>query len=225
MTSFRLLRTRTHSRTTSVHRSVHLRLTGLLALALSLVVGSVAHSSPALAHDELVGFDVVTATDGVTATGVSLQFSSDIIEVGTEMIATDEAGTNVLDGMPVVDGRIVTQAFRAPLGEGRIDLAWRVVSSDGHPISGAFSLTIAPDGSGTLTETAIGETASTETAAAAPETESTASTLPGWVWTAVAVGALGVVAAVGALVIIGSRRRTDTLGQVSATADAPPHTD
>lgn len=206
----------------------------LAAIGITLSAALFASASPALAHDELVGFDVVTSDTSTEATGVSLQFSNEILDVGAEFIATDTAGNDVLAGPPVVAGRDVAQALRTPLASGEVALAWRVVSSDGHPITGALTLTIAQDGSGTVAETEVatateGAAGDDESAAPAQTASGSADTEPAaaqpWVWALVAVGALGAVAAITATLIIGSRKRAQALGGEGHQPGSTPTTD
>jgi len=111
------------------------------AVLLSLGLGA----SPALAHDQQTGQVVVTDGNG-KATGVKLSFNNEIIAVGSEIIVTAPDGTNGADGAPVLEGRDVIQNLVQPVVEGSYSFEWRLVSSDGHPIQGAFELEI--DGSG-----------------------------------------------------------------------------
>ncbi|GII99862.1 hypothetical protein CLV28_1006 [Sediminihabitans luteus] len=109
-------------------------LTGLLLLA---VPGA------AQAHDQLVGAD---PADGSTLTAVpdaiTLTFNEEVLEVSPEIVVTDASGTAVTDGTPTVSGIDVTQALPADLANGEYDVAWRVVSGDGHPIDGELSFTV-----------------------------------------------------------------------------------
>lgn len=111
--------------------------------ALGLTLGA---ASPALAHDELLdtGLEFDSATDELNA--ISLVFSNDIMPVGTEIIVTDGADTNVSSAEPEISGPTVRQALDAPLAVGGYEAVWRVVSSDGHPIQGAFNFQVAEDG-------------------------------------------------------------------------------
>lgn len=109
-------------------------------------------ATPALAHDELVGYTVETDASDGTAQAVTLHYNNEIIPVGSEILVLgpDGADDSVSDGAPTINGRDVTQALLTPLTPGEYRMAWRVVSSDGHPISGELFLTVAADGSATL---------------------------------------------------------------------------
>ena len=192
----------------------------------------------ALAHDELIGFDVVADNSTNEARGVSLQFSNEILDVGAEFIATDEAGSDVLDDTPVVTGRDVTQALQTPLTAGDVAIAWRVVSSDGHPITGALTLTVAQDGSGTIAVAEAGAVASeaedqavTEVTTQAGEGDDEDTTNPGtgavnpWIGILLAIGAVGVAAALVVTLLVGLRRRARTLGGDGHEPGPSPTTD
>lgn len=130
------------------------RITRLSAAALIAGAATFAVATPAFAHDELVGTELVADTTDGTLDAIRLSFSNSIIETGTEIVVTGPDGSDVVDGAPVVAGPDVTQQLAADLPSGAYDAAWRVVSSDGHPIEGAFAFTVATDGSATQTEAA-----------------------------------------------------------------------
>ena len=149
------------------------RMLGAFAAAV-IALGALAMgpASPALAHDELTDQRVLTNADG-TADAVRLSFNNSIIEVGTEFVITNEAGDSVTSGAPVIDGPDVVQKVEQGLAEGDYAGAWRVVSSDGHPIEGTFSIVVASDGAATLgsaTESAEHEHEHGETTEAGGET-------------------------------------------------------
>ena len=100
-------------------------------------------ASPALAHDELVGTAFEMNDTGSQVEAVVLSYSAVILDVGTEIIVTGPDGGDAAAGAPEQDGRDVRQALAEDLSEGTYDFVWRVVSSDGHPIEGAFSFEVA----------------------------------------------------------------------------------
>ena len=206
----------------------------LAAIGITLSALLLGSASPALAHDELVGFDVVTSNDSPEVTGVSLQFSNEILDVGAEFIGVDATGSDVLAGPPVVAGRDVSQSLKTPLAPGEVSLAWRVVSSDGHPITGALTLTVAQDGSGTIAETEMapatdGAAGEDESAAPVQAAGDSAGADPNavqpWVWALAAFGALGAAAAIIVALIIGSRKRAQALGGDGLSPGSTPTTD
>lgn len=128
-------------------------------------------ASPAAAHDELVGSDPAagSAVEALPA-ALTLTFSADIApdEGASEIQVTDAAGTALNDGAPVVEGTTLSQAL-AGTASGEVTVLWKVVSSDGHPISGEFSFTVSAPPAPTPTETA----SPTATAEPTPTTEPT----------------------------------------------------
>src|SRR4029077_7757902 len=54
----------------------------------------------------------------------------------------DDTGAGVRTPEPAVGGHTVTWSMPADLAEGSYVVSWRVVSSDGHPVAGAFSFGI-----------------------------------------------------------------------------------
>ncbi|MHB1288790.1 copper resistance CopC family protein, partial [Georgenia sp.] len=113
-----------------------------------VLVGMLALAAPAHAHDGLVS---ATPADGGTLTAVPtevvLTFCNELLEVEPAVVVRDEAGEQLDDVPVVVDGVTVTCPLPVALPAGRYDVAWRVVSADGHPIEGAFTFTVAAGGS------------------------------------------------------------------------------
>ncbi|MFI8632290.1 copper resistance protein CopC [Microbacterium sp. NPDC077663] len=105
-------------------------------------------ASPAAAHDELLSSD--PAADeilGTTPDEISLTFSAPpSTEPGSAvMVVYDEACRSIADGDPVITDNTVAQAISGPI-EGAVLVQWRVVSSDGHPISDEFTFSVGEDG-------------------------------------------------------------------------------
>jgi methionine-rich copper-binding protein CopC len=99
---------------------------------------------PAYAHSELMGS---SPEDGeqlyALPDELTLEFNENIAEIGIEITVTDSAGADATDGPPEVDGPVVSQ----PLGggaTGAYTVVWRVVSADGHPISGELTFEVLP---------------------------------------------------------------------------------
>lgn len=107
-------------------------------------------AAPSAAHDALVSS---TPASGETVTAsppsVALTFSAEILADTPSAIiveVTDPAGTVVSEGDAAVDGATVTQAVTAGLPDGDYTVTWRVVSSDGHPISSDLHFFVASEG-------------------------------------------------------------------------------
>ncbi|KUF08235.1 copper resistance CopC family protein [Leucobacter sp. G161] len=113
----------------------------MIAATLGLGFALFSASTPAQAHDQLIDVEVET-TDSGEAAALRLTFSDNVLEVGTEIHVTDPDGGDATNGLPTFSGRDVTQKFATPLSDGNYTSAWRVVSSDGHPIEGGFTFDI-----------------------------------------------------------------------------------
>ncbi len=113
------------------------------ATALGLVLAATTAVAPASAHDELVASTPTPdqALDPAPSE-ITLTFSDNILEVGTEISVTDAAGTEFVADEPVVDGPTVSVALESEMPGGSYDANWRVVSSDGHPISGTIPFSV-----------------------------------------------------------------------------------
>ncbi len=197
------------------HRIHMPRFAAILAAVLLFAASLFLVASPAHAHDELVSSD--PAADSTVETqpaALTFTFSGEIDPTaGATVIAvTDAEGAALVDGAPVVQDNVVTQSL-LPGANGAVAVAWKVVSSDGHPISGEFSFTVAaPAPIETPTPTATAEPTPTdeptETAAPVPPADGEDSTFADvWPWV---VGGILVAALGGAvLYLLVSRARRD----------------
>ncbi|KQZ83971.1 hypothetical protein ASD56_08035 [Microbacterium sp. Root166] len=120
------------------------RLAALIAALLVAFAVLVAPASPALAHDELIGSDPAAGAqlDALPA-ALTLTFSGAIAtDAGASVVeVTDAAGTSLVDGEPSAQDNVLTQPL-AGEASGAVTVLWKVVSSDGHPISGQLSFTV-----------------------------------------------------------------------------------
>lgn len=189
--------------------------TGFLAAVGIAAAALFASAAPAAAHDQLVDSDPpANSTLDAAPEQVVLTFSAEVLadEGATVVEVTDASGTRVDDGDPIVEGVTVTQPLAAVAEpNGTFDVAWKVVSSDGHPISGEFSFTVegAPEPEPTPTETAAPvepttEPSPTPTEVAPPADED--STF-GDVWPWVAGGILLAAVAGAVIYLLVSRAR------------------
>lgn len=114
----------------------------VMALSTALVLPG---SSPARAHDAMVTSSPA-ADEVVTSipTEVSMTYSGEVFDASSAIVVEviDSAGTNVALTPPVVTDTKVTQAVEPVSSPGVVTVRWRVVSSDGHPISGEYAFTV-----------------------------------------------------------------------------------
>ncbi|MEZ3160910.1 copper resistance protein CopC [Microbacterium sp. BWT-B31] len=190
----------------------------VLAFAIALVA-FVAGAEPAAAHDELISATPAadSSVEGLP-TEVRLAFSGVLsAEQGaTEVAVLDAAGASIASGAPVVQDNTVTQALdAASAATGVVQVLWKVVSSDGHPISGEYSFTVTAAPAPTPTETSTAEPAPTaepespqptETVTSAPAPGEAASSSNPWPWVIGIVVAVLVLGAVSYLVASRVRR-------------------
>nr|WP_259392996.1 copper resistance CopC family protein [Microbacterium halimionae] len=175
-------------------------------------------ASPAAAHDELVATDpVADSTLDEMPTELTLSFSSELINDGNSTVVevTDGAGTDLTGGDPEVTGEVVRQPLSGE-ASGDVTVLWRVVSSDGHPISGEFRFTVTAQPTSSPRATTPAPEASVPAESATPETSVSESSTPSATDTAptsssfvpwIIVGVLLLAAVVATVVVIVSRRR------------------
>lgn len=191
----------------------------LVALVAALLLGAfavVVTSSPARAHDELLGSDPAAgSTVDALPAELRLTLSGAIAaETGaSEVQVTDASGAALVDGAPTTQDNVLTQPLTGE-ASGVITVLWKVVSSDGHPISGEFSFAVSASAAPTATgdPTPSESVAPTETATPAPTQEPTtpadgaSDSADIWPWILLAVLALAVIAAVVWLLVSRGRR-------------------
>jgi methionine-rich copper-binding protein CopC len=185
----------------------------LLLLTLAAGVGL---AGPAAAHNVLIGSD---PTDGSTLqkapTSVRLTFDQPVQDFEPVVTIIGPDGQRYESGAPQIDSTVVTTDV-APLPvAGGYSIAYRIVSADGHPVEGSIAFQLADGavaadsaapssalagasaGAGSAASSpaaSAGPTASSSSAAVAPAASS--SGLTGWVWAAIAVAAVLVIAAI-----------------------------
>ncbi len=175
-------------------------------------------AAPASAHDELVASS--PAVDDVLSTApteVSLQFSADVLTMGTVVVIADADGVDWAASAPVIDGNSVTVPVLPDMPAAGYELRWRVVSSDGHPISGIIPFTVG-DGEPLVRDPAPDATASG--AAVEPDSPESQAAQENGALRVVLIGAGGAILAIAALVLVRFllRRREDP-----ADAGTPDH--
>ncbi|WP_073258199.1 copper resistance CopC/CopD family protein [Cryptosporangium aurantiacum] len=113
---------------------------GLLAL-LALGFGA----SPAQAHATLEGTDPPRGSIVDTAPSVvTMNFSERVVPVDGRIKVVAPDGKNVAEGEPttVNNGARLRIPLKKDLGDGTYLVSYRVISADGHPISGGYTFSI-----------------------------------------------------------------------------------
>lgn len=200
------------------------------ALATALLTALFAFAAPsgASAHDSLAQSDPAAGSTVETLPAqLTLTFSAKLLDGSgaTEVVVTDADGDSVTDGVPTVDGAIVTQPLDREADAGAYKVVWRVVSSDGHPISDEFSFTVATSTANDLPPADATSAPSAEATAAPTQAETTPPAADGSAeddafpralpWIVLAV----VVAAAGAALLVVSVHRQRSSGYPGSDSD------
>lgn len=203
-------------------RSRRARAAGIVALAAVpaavLAVGlAVVAAPPAAAHNTLISS---SPADGSTATtqpgAVELTFDQAVQNRFAQVAVLDADERTYESGDPEIVGATVTQAVD-DLPDGEYTIAYRVVSADGHPVSGTVTFTMA---GGTSSPTTSTDGPGTDSASASPTDSATATadqttavvdgeggTGPSTAWLVVIIAAAAAGVAGIAFLAAGGRRR------------------
>ncbi|MFI6181359.1 copper resistance protein CopC [Nonomuraea sp. NPDC051191] len=178
----------------------------------------------ALAHDRLKSSSPADGAKVAQVESIELEFTSRMTL--PTLVLDGPAGENLPLGKPRAQGLTVKAEPAAPLEPGKYRLAWRVVSSDGHPISGELRFTVtapatptaepaeatptpseSPSETASASPAASSSDATSQAASSSPVAQADAGTgsggVPGWLW----VAAAALVAGGAATVVAGRRRR------------------
>ncbi|MBF0723849.1 copper resistance CopC family protein [Sanguibacter inulinus] len=151
-----------------------------LVTAVALLLGT----SAASAHDTVIG---TAPGDGETLTTaptqVTVETSAVPQSIGSRMVITASDGTVLFDGEPTITDRVASVELPAVANDS-YQVAWRLVSSDGHPIDGTFGFVVDDPAAVTPTEDPTSdaatptadETTVAATTDAAPSEDSTTAT-------------------------------------------------
>lgn len=163
-----------------LHRPAAARPLTLLALCGAMLLAALlAMSAPAQAHDTLLESDPADGAALETSPeAITLTFSSDILDVSPLVRISDESGEQLAEITPTVDGPVATATLEEPLPAGTHTVQWRVVSGDGHPIEGTFTVTVEQDTAVEPSDAGGAEGATEEETSGAEQSESSAETIP-----------------------------------------------
>ncbi len=183
---------------TAMHRASRLIVRGTVALTLSLLSVLAISATSASAHTELVSS---TPADGAVLqaapTTVTFIFEGPLIPDLDTVSINDAQGTNVAHQKVTPSGKELSIAWPAGLPAGEYEVAYRVVSEDGHPVSNSIRFSYGDPGSAV--------TAVTPSAAPAAAQDPTAGSSVGpWVFIAAAVL---LAASIAVIYVLVTRRR------------------
>lgn len=188
-----------------------LRRSAIAGLALLIAAVSVpAASVAAYAHDALVASDPASGATVTELAEVALTFSADPIdEDGADVVrVVGPDGLYYETACPALAGPVVTTPVAlGPAGDYTVE--WKIVSSDGHPVSDEYTFVYAPAAGATSAtgsaDPACGRADRTADAVVPPRTQGGGD---GALWIGVGIGSVVVVAVgIGAWLLIRRPRR------------------
>lgn len=172
------------------------RAAGAFAALAALTLATPA--APAAAHTALSGSTPADGAEVDTVDEVVLTFNEQLRS--GQLVVQDEAEKNVHKGKVTVSGTEVKRKVRAELPAGKYTVGYRVISADGHPVTGSLTFTV--------TGLAAAPSATDEAAAVTPSPSATAESTEGGGTRWLMVG-VGLAAGAGAGLLISMRRRRD----------------
>ena len=178
-------------------RPIRQLLSALLGAAIfaAALLGALA---PASAHD--VAESTSPASGATVATPpekVSITFSRNPLVLGSQ-VAVNHDGANWADGAVEIVDNVASQKLKPGAPAGLYTVAWRVASSDGHPIEGTFTFTATAGATGSTAAAAV-PTMGTAQPGITPAPERPASSSEPFPWSIV----IFVGTAIGILVVLG----------------------
>ncbi|GGN00596.1 copper resistance protein C [Lentzea pudingi] len=157
------------------------------ALVALLFAGAavLATAAPAAAHNALIGSDPKDKTSlEVGPSTVTLTFDQDVQGgqgINAISVVDSSGGHYEVAGDPTIRDTAVSQKVEALGKAGEYKIGYRILSADGHPVSGELTFTLTKDGTGTPRQVE----------ADSRTDQQQSDGLPIWVWIVGAVVLLG----------------------------------
>ena len=165
----------------------YLRIAAVLCLILLWLVSL---AGPAVAHEELVGSSPAEGAKLERApTQVELRFAGPVIPEGVAVTVTTSDGRRWEAGPARAAGTTVTTAVQTSVPAGRYTIGYRVVSSDGHPVTGAVDYEVTT----TATDESTPQPAAADPPAQSDPSEASRSERWPWIIATIVMLALGIV--------------------------------
>jgi methionine-rich copper-binding protein CopC len=111
-----------------------------LAIAAMVLAFGAMFAGTASAHTKLVASDPAKDAKVSSLSEVSLTFNESVTFV--KVVVRDGKGGQHQSGKPVVEGGKVTQKLTGALNPGSYQIAYRVVSADGHPVQATVPFSV-----------------------------------------------------------------------------------
>src|SRR5215210_7613474 len=132
-----------------VRRRVTTRSLQTLAALLAAAVLVSVRTAPAYADAGLVSAEPADGQVlGEPPIEIKLTFTEKVIVMGNQIIVSGPAGPATA-GQLEVDGNVARQPLKSDLRAGNYSVAWRIVSADGHPVTGTYGFVVKPPPTGT----------------------------------------------------------------------------
>ena len=157
------------------------------ALIACLIAGAavLVTAAPAAAHNALISSDPKDKTSlDAGPSSVTLTFDQEVQGgqgINTISVVDANGGHYEVAGDPTIKDNAVSTKVDALGKAGQYKIGYRILSADGHPVSGELTFTLTKDGTGTPRQVAANDT---------PDSGSSDG-LPIWVWIVGAVVLLG----------------------------------
>jgi len=140
-------------------------------------VSSLALAPAASAHDKLKSSSPGSGDTVAPPGALTLTYSERLVDTGYRVVVRGPSGE--VRGDVRVSGDQVVTRFAEPLAAGPYDVVWRVVSADGHPVSGKLSFRVRAVATPSASPRPASPSGSARTSAtASPSTTSPAATSP-----------------------------------------------
>jgi copper resistance protein C len=122
--------------------------TSAVGLIVALLLSLFSVATPAFAHDVLVGSDpVVGSTESSIPEDVTLTFNDKILNFGAnsnQIVVKDPMGMVISSGAAHISGTQISEVLSPKmLMMGTYTVSFRIVSADGHPVSGSYTFKVA----------------------------------------------------------------------------------
>lgn len=170
-----------------------MRLLRLIGAALVAAAAACITATPAAAHARLVRTDPAAgSTVAANLAAVALEFDDNVKLLPRALLVTGATGAPLTTAAPrIVGGHVLEVALLDRLVPGRYYVGWRVLSDDGHVVSGSFDFNVG--GVGAALRPAFGAPAETTTPLPTPGQP---------IWPVIVAAALAAVAIGGAAVAV-----------------------
>lgn len=180
-----------------------IRMTRPAAAMLLAVALSVLFAAPASAHDTLTGSSPKKDATVEAPSEIELTYSAPVRL--PRVVVTDASEKQFRTGAPEAVDNKVTVALNGTMPNGEYTVAWRVVSSDGHPIQGTYEFTVkGSPGESTAPSSAAAEPPAPEPAATNAASSDDSGGSSGWLW----IGLIALVIGAAAAAVAWLRRST-----------------